>query len=77
MQDIIKKDAVYSWGKWENNAFTCVKKAIAKAPTLYNPYFNKYFLLYIFTSDKLLATVLTQKDEMNEKCSISFMSANM
>eukprot|EP00253_Pinus_taeda_P021619 PITA_21619 len=29
MQNIIKKNAIYSWGKKENNAFTRIKQAIA------------------------------------------------
>ena len=51
MQYMIKKDTVYSWGKREKNAFTCIKQAIVEALALYIPYFNKYFLLSTFTSD--------------------------
>lgn len=77
MQDMIKKDAVYSWGKREKYAFTPIKKAISEAPTLYNLEFKKYFLLYTFAFDNSLTAVFTQKDEMNDERFISFMSASM
>jgi len=77
MQDMIKKDAVYSWGKRENNALTHIKKTIAEAPGLYNLYFNNDFLLYTFASDNSLAIIFTQKDELNAKRPISFISASM
>lgn len=44
---------------------------------LYNPNFNKYFLLYTFASDTSLVVVPTQKDELNKECPISFMSASL
>ena len=77
MQDMIKKYAVYIWGKREKYTFTHIKQAIAEAPTLYSPNFKRDFLLYTFTFDNSLTTVLTQKDKMNDECPISFMSAIM
>jgi len=74
---MIKKDVVYSWGKREKYAFTHIRQAITKAPTLYSLDFKKNFLLYTFTYDNLLAAVLTQKDEINNECPISFMSTSM
>ena len=56
---MIKKDAVYSWGKRETYVFAHIKQEIVEAPTLYIPYFNKYFLLYTFASDTSLTVVLT------------------
>jgi len=67
MQEIIKTNPVYSWGKREKYAFAWIKQAVAEAPTLYNPDFKKYFLLYTFAFENSLATVLTQKDEMNDE----------
>lgn len=77
MQDMIKKDAVYSWDKRENFSFTRIKQDITYVPTLYNPKFKKDFLLYTFASDKSFTAVLTHKDKMNDECPISFMSASM
>lgn len=77
MQDMVKKDVVYSLGKKEKNAFTHIKQDIIDAPALYSTYFNRYLLLYFFTSDNSLVAVLTQKDEKNNERPISFMSARM
>lgn len=77
MHGMVKKDALYKWDKRENDMFSCIKKGIAKAPTLYNLDFKKYFLLYTFTSDTSLIIVLTQKDDQNNEQSIFFMSSSL
>ena len=64
---MIDEDVVYTFGKKENDAFVRIKQAIAETPALYNPNFNKDFLLYTFASDTSLAVVLTQKDELNNE----------
>lgn len=46
-------------------------------PVLYSLDFKKYFLLYTFSFDNSLVVVLTHKDEVNDECPISFMSASM
>jgi len=61
----------------ERYAFTYIKQDIAEVPILYNPDFQKDFLLYTFTFDNSLAIVLTQKGEVNNERPISFMSASM
>ena len=70
---MVKKDAVYNWGKREKDAFTHFKQAIIEAPMLYIPNFSKGFFLYTFASDTSLSIVLTQKDELNNERPISFM----
>jgi len=64
---MVKKDAVYKWDKREKDEFCYIKKITAKAPTLYNPKFNKDFLLYTFTFDTSLVIVLTRKDDYKNK----------
>ena len=54
-----------------------MKQDIVEAPTLYNPYFKKYFLLYNFSSDTSIIVVLTQKDGQNNERLIYFMSASL
>jgi hypothetical protein len=44
---------------------------------LRSPDFNRYFNLYTFASDQLLAAVLTQKDDENNESLVSFMSTNI
>lgn len=74
---MVKKDAIYRRDKRENNVFPHIKQVIAKAPTLYNSYFTKYFLLYTFTSNTSLTLVLKQKDDQNNERLISFMSVSL
>lgn len=57
--------------------FSCIKQAIVEAPTLYNPYFKRDFLLYTFIYDTSLFAVLTQNDDQNNERPISFMSDSL
>jgi len=59
IQEMIKKDAIYNWGKNENDVFTHIKQEIVDALVLYNQDFNKDFFLYTFASNNSLAAVLT------------------
>lgn len=71
MQEMIKKDTFYNWGKREKDAFSHIKSV------LYSLYFSKEFLIYTFTSNTSLAIVLTQKDDLNNEWPISFMSTSL
>jgi len=64
---MIKKDVGYKWNHDEKESFDCIKKSIAEAHSMYNPDFNKDFILYTFVSDSSLAVVLTQKDGNNDE----------
>jgi len=60
IQDMIKQDAPYSWGKKEKDVPTLYNLGTqADAPMLYNLYFSKDFFLYTFASDNSLTAVLT------------------
>lgn len=74
---MVKKDAAYKWVNREKDVFSHINQAIAKAIVLYSPDFNKYFLLYTFSSDASPAIVLTQKDELNNEQPISFMITSL
>ena len=65
MQDMIKKDVVYSWGKMEKHAFARIKQAIAEVLALYNPKFKKDVLVYTFTSD-IFAHCSTHSEGLDE-----------
>ena len=60
---MIKKSAQFKWTDIEKGAFNNIKRAIAHAPSLKSPKFEKYFTLYTFDYDNSLAAVLTQKEE--------------
>jgi len=54
-----------------------VSNKLEEALVLYSPNFSKDFLLYTFYFNTSLASILTQKDELNIKRPISFMSASL
>ena len=74
---MIKKNATFKWNQPEKEAFDQIKKAIAEAPSLQSPDFDRDFSLYTFTSNSSLAAVLTQKDRNNDERPISFMSTGL
>jgi hypothetical protein len=48
LQRMIKKDVQFKWTPVEKEAFENIKVVIVVAPSLWSPYFTKYFLLYTF-----------------------------
>lgn len=77
LQEIIKKDPNFKWTKERKEAFDRIKEAIAEAPTLRSPNFDKEFILSTFASDHLIVVVLTQKSEDGEEFLVSFMSTGL
>jgi len=63
---MVKKDMIYKWDKREKDAFSPIKKSIAKPLAFYSLGFNKYCMFYTFASDTSLVAMLTQKDDMFE-----------
>ena len=59
LQQMVKKSVQFKWTDIEKCAFNKIKEAIAHAPSLKSPDFEKYFILYTFASDNSLAIVLT------------------
>ena len=77
LQEMIKKDSNFKWRKERKEAFDKIKKSIVEAPTLQSPNFDKEFILYTFDFDHSIAVVLTQKNEVGEEFTISFMSTRL
>lgn len=63
--------------KERKEAFEKIKEAIAEVPTLWSPNFEREFILYTFSSDNSITTVLTQKDEVGEEFLVSFMRTGL
>ena len=63
LQQMVKKNAQFKWTKIEKNVFNKIKTAVAHAPSLKSPDFDKDFILYTFAFDDSLAAVLTQKED--------------
>ena len=59
LQQTVKQSLKFKWTDIEKNAFSKIKTAIAHAPSLKSPDFDKDFILYTFVSDDSLAVVLT------------------
>ena len=76
-QQMVKQNAQFKWTEIEKNAFSKIKIAVAHAPSLKSPNFDKDFILYTFASDDSLAAVLTQKEEGGDEFPISFMSIGL
>ena len=74
---MVKKSVQFKWTNVEKNTFSRIKIAVAHAPSLKSPDFEKDFILYTFASDDSLATVLTQKEDGGDEFPISFMSTGM
>ena len=58
---MVKQSVQFKWTEIEKNAFSKIKTAVAHAPSLKIPDFDKDFVLYTFASDDSLAAMLTQK----------------
>ena len=61
----------------EKNAFSKIKTSFSHAPSLKSPNFEKDFILYTFSSNDSLATVLTQKEDGGDEYPISFLSTGL
>ena len=59
LQNMIKKDNIFSWGDREKKSFIRIREAIAEAPALVSLDFRNNFILYTFASDISYAVVLT------------------
>ena len=77
LQQMVKQNALFKWTEIEKSAFGKIKTAIAQAPSLKSPDFDKDFILYTFASDDSLAAVLTQKEDGGDEFPISFMSTGL
>ena len=77
LQQMVKQNAQFKWIETEKNAFSKIKTAVAHAPSLKSPDFDKNFIMYTFASDDSLAAVLTQKEEGGDEFPISFMSTGL
>lgn len=76
MQLMMKKDVVYRWSNEAKKLFQRIKEAIAEAPVLFSPNFDKEFLLYTFAFDVSYVAILTQKNDDGNEVPISYMSSN-
>jgi hypothetical protein len=67
---LLKKDKKFEWTPDIQKDFTEIKHAITTAHVLISPDFDKYFILYSFSSEETIASILTQKNEKAEELPI-------
>ena len=75
LEFLVKKDVEFKWSHEQKNASTKIQKTIAEAPALMSPDFNKYFILYTFSTEFSYAAVPTQKNHEDAEIPISLISS--
>jgi hypothetical protein len=60
-----------------HETFNKIKGAITTTLVLISPYFQKDFIIYSFSTEVVVASVLTQKNINREELPISFVSKNL
>jgi hypothetical protein len=75
--DMLKKDNKVKWTAEAKASFECVKKSIGEAPVLASLDYTKEFLIFSFTSEHTVATVLLQKNEEGFEQPIAFFSKSL
>ena len=55
---MLKKNTVFSWTKEGKQIFQLLKEALSLAPTLVNPNFPKYFILYMYGYMDVISAIL-------------------
>jgi len=60
---ILKKGVPFYWDEEKQRSFDVVKKSLASTPLLSPPYYNRYFLLYLETTESSIGMVFIQEDD--------------
>eukprot|EP00253_Pinus_taeda_P016371 PITA_16371 len=65
--NMLKKDSVVKWTKEAIKSFNLVKLALSSTPILINPDYSQDIILFSFTSEHTMTTVLMHKRDQLEK----------
>jgi hypothetical protein len=74
---LLKKDQRFEWTMDTQEDFNNIKKEITTTPILISPYFQRDFIIYSFSIEMVVASVLTQRNTKGEELPISFMIKNL
>ena len=77
MTTLLKKDAKWTWGKPQENAFRALKGEFTRAPVLAIADFTRPFVVECDASDFAVGAVLSQRNEKGEIHPIAFFSKAM
>jgi hypothetical protein len=61
---LLKKDVPFYWDEAAQCSFNTLKHALATAPLLRPPNYNKDFLLYLSIAESTIGMVLVQEDDL-------------
>ena len=75
--EMTKGNTSFHWNQEGRKAFAEIKDAIAHAPMLVYPNYNKSFIMYSYASKNTLSTILMQKNNEDVGSLISFMSCHL
>jgi hypothetical protein len=75
--DMLKKNIEVKWTAESKASFAHIKKIISEAPILESPDYLKDFLIFSFTSEHTLATILLQKNDKGFEQPIAFFSKSL
>ena len=74
---MLKKNNEVKWTTKAKASFACIKKVISEAPVLAIPDYLKDFIIFSFTSEHTLATVLLHKNEEGFEQLIAFFRKSL
>ena len=74
---MLKKDTKIKWTTEEKHSFDQVKQALTRAPMLISLDFMKYFLIFSFSSEHTIATMLLQKNNEGHEQPIALFSQSL
>jgi hypothetical protein len=74
---LLKKEQRFEWTMDTQEAFNNIKREITIALVLIRLYFQREFIIYLFTIESIVAFVLTQRNTKGEELPISFMRKNI
>jgi hypothetical protein len=74
---LIKKGPKFEWTSDIQKYFTEIKREIPISPIIFGLKFDKEVILYSFTSEDTISSILIQKNEKSEEIPIVFMNKTL
>jgi len=74
---LLKKDQIIEWNQDIQNSYNNIMHAITATPVLISLDFDTNFIIYYFSIEGIVTSVLTQKNLRGEEIPINFMSKTL
>jgi hypothetical protein len=74
---LLKKDVPFHWDEATQCSFIALKHALTSTPLLQPPNYNKYFLLYLATTESTIGMVLVKEDDFLSEYVIYYLSRGL